>query len=49
MAEMFDSDSENEFGGFEIWDVNAAEKKYLLLTLKIDVIIKKNGFILDIY
>lgn len=29
MAEMFDSDSKNEFGGFEIWDVNAAEEKYL--------------------
>jgi hypothetical protein len=29
MAEMFDSDSENEFAGFEIRDVNAAEEKYL--------------------
>ena len=29
MAEMFDSDIENEFAGFEIWDVNAAAEKYL--------------------
>jgi hypothetical protein len=29
MAEIFDSDSENEFVGFEIRDVNAAEEKYL--------------------
>jgi len=31
MAEMFDSDSEteNEFAGFDLQDVNAAEEKYL--------------------
>ena len=31
MAEMFDSDSEteNEFAGFDLRDVNAAEEKYL--------------------